>query len=35
MTLLTDSQKTKWRQMTGQPLRGELRFAAGKGKTLR
>lgn len=35
MSLLTDSQKTKWRQMTGQPLRGELQFAARKGKTLR
>lgn len=31
MSLLSDEQKSKWKQMTGQPLKGELRFAAQKG----
>lgn len=30
MTLLTDAQEAKWRQMTGQPFRGEIRFTSTK-----
>lgn len=35
MSLLSDEQKSKWKQMTGRPLKGELRFAEQKGDAKR